>query len=172
MKNLAPTVVLMTAAGAALGNTAYEDAVVLESIPVYRTVEFSMPRQECWQEEIARHSRRDGYDSRTPDLLGAVIGGAVGSAVGHNKSNKRVGAVVGALLGGSVARDLSHRGRRESSVRYDTVEHCRTVHDRRQDQKLVGYDVLYSYNGREYSVRLPRDPGPTLRLRVEVEPVF
>lgn len=172
MKKLLTGALLATAAAAAQAETAYESARVLDSIPVYRSVEISTPRQECWQEEVVRHTRRGGYDSHTPDLLGAVIGGAVGNAVGRNKSNKRVGTVVGALLGGSIARDMS-RGRRDERVAYyDTVERCRTVQEYREEQKLVGYDVLYRYNGREYSVRLPRDPGPTLRLRVDVEPVL
>lgn len=173
MKKQLACALLAAASGLAYGDTTYEEALVLESHPVYRTVHVTVPRRECWQEEVVRTHRPDRYRSHTPGLLGAVVGGALGNAVGHNKSNKRVGAVVGAIVGGSVARDLSHRGReRENVVYHDLVERCETVHERREEQKLVGYDVLYGYNGREYSIRLPQDPGPTLRLRVKVEPVL
>jgi uncharacterized protein YcfJ len=40
-----------------------------------------------------------------------------------------------------------------------------------QKEKWVGYDVLYGYNGADYSVRMPRKPGPTVRVRVNIEPV-
>ncbi|MEX2367662.1 MAG: glycine zipper 2TM domain-containing protein, partial [Pseudohongiellaceae bacterium] len=147
-------------------------AQVIQSIPVYRSVDVRTPQQQCWQEEVVRRDRRNDYRSGTPGLLGAVIGGAIGNAVGHNKSNKRVGAVVGAILGGSVGRDISNQNRAGGTVYHDTVERCETVYSHREEQKLVGYDVYYGYNGQEYSVRLPRNPGATLRVRVNVEPVL
>lgn len=151
-------------------STSYYEADVLQSTAIYRTVETSTPRQECWLEEVVRESRPQ-YRSNTPNILGAVIGGAIGNAVGHNKSNQRVGAVVGAVLGASVARDISHANR-SSNLYYDTVERCETVYDSYLEERLVGYDVVYSYNNREYTVRTQRDPGATIRVRVNVEPVL
>ncbi len=156
-----------------LATTSYYEAEVLESIPVYRTVEISIPHQECWNEEVVRNERRyNDHRSNTSGLLGAVIGGALGNAVGHNKSNKRIGAVVGALLGNSIARDISSQSNRDSVRRIELVERCETAYDFREEQKLVGYDVLYGYNGQEYSVRMSRDPGASVRIRVNVEPVL
>lgn len=153
--------------------TTYEEADVISSTPIYRIVETTTPRQECWEEEIARTERRSGYDSATPEILGAVIGGALGNAAGHHKRNKQVGAVVGAVLGGSIAHDISTANRRDDEVVYmDTVERCRTVNTTMQEEKLVGYDVRYSYNGSEQMVRMDRDPGATVRVRVNVEPVL
>ncbi len=154
--------------------TSYDEADVLSSTPIYRVVETTAPQRECWEEEVSRPVRRYSRDdSATPELFGALLGGALGNAVGHNKSNKRVGAVVGAVLGGSIAGDLSRQSRASSGneVVIDTVERCRTVSNTVQEEKLVGYDVRYSYNGREQTVRLDRDPGDTVRVRVNVEPV-
>lgn len=159
-----------TLMGTALGSTTYYEADVLQSTPIYRAVETSSPREECWLEEVVRESRPQSR-SRTPNILGAVIGGAIGNAVGHNKSNQRVGAVVGAVLGASVASDIS-RSNRRSNVRYETVERCETVYERYLEDKLVGYDVVYSYNSQEYTVRTQRDPGATIRVRVNIEPVL
>src|SRR5690606_39869425 len=97
---------LALAAGASHARAIYEHAPVLESTPVYRSVHVSVPREECWMEEVVRYEDRGHNRSATPGILGAVIGGALGNAVGHNKSNKRVGAVVGAVVGGSVGRDI------------------------------------------------------------------
>src|SRR4051794_11748634 len=35
-----------------------------------------------------------------------------------------------------------------------------------QDNRTVGYDVQYEYGGKQYSARLPYDPGQTIRLQV------
>lgn len=157
-------------ASAVIASTSYYEADVLQSTAIYRTVETSTPRQECWLEEVVRKSRPQ-YRSHTPNILGAVIGGAIGNAVGHNKSNQRVGSVVGAVLGASVARDISYSNR-SRNVRYETVERCETVYDSYLEDRLVGYDVVYSYNNREYTVRTQRDPGATIRVRVNIEPVL
>ena len=45
-----------------------------------------------------------------------------------------------------------------------TVQHCRTVASYRDE--IRGYDVVYRYNGRDVHIRLPYDPGPTVRLDV------
>jgi uncharacterized protein YcfJ len=159
-------------ASAVSASTSYYEADVLQSTAIFRAVETSTPRQECWLEEVVRESRPQ-YRSNTPNILGAVIGGAIGNAVGHNKSNQRVGAVVGAVLGASVARDISYSNRnRNRNVYYETVERCETVYDSYIEDRLVGYDVVYSYNNREYTVRTQRDPGATIRVRVNVEPVL
>jgi len=164
---------LACAAAAASAATSYEYAQVLASTPIYRVVEVSTPRQECWQEEVVRQQQAYRSESATPGLIGMVIGGALGNAVGSRKSNQRVGAVVGGLLGGSIARDIQRsNSAARSTVVVDTVERCRTVQASHQEEKLVGYDVSYSYNGAQHTVRMPQDPGPTVRVRVDVEPVL
>jgi uncharacterized protein YcfJ len=168
------SVATLLAAVAATSQAAsrYDEADVLSSTPIYRTVQISSPRRECWEEEV-QHVSRSRDRSHTPTLLGAVIGGALGNELGHNKSNKRVGAVVGAVLGGSIAGDLRRTyGNDEEVVTIDTVERCRRVSDTREEEKLVGYDVRYSYNGLEQTVRMDHDPGETVRVRVKVEPVL
>ncbi len=161
---------LSLGSGASATTVSYYEADVLSSTPIYRTVETSVPHEECWLEEVVRESR-PRYRSNTPDILGAVIGGAIGNAVGHNKSNQRVGAVVGAVLGASVARDIQYSNRQNERT-YETVERCERVYDTYLEDKLVGYDVVYRYNSQEYTVRTQRDPGPTIRVRVNVEPII
>lgn len=160
-------------AGTAQARTHYEEATVLSSTPIYRMVETSSPSRECWQEEVVRQRHaRGGYNSATPNILGAVIGGAIGNAVGSKKRNKQVGTVVGAILGGSIARDIEYGNRRGDGGEYiDVVERCRTVHNVYQEERLIGYDVRYRYNGLEQVVRMQHDPGATVRVRVNVEPV-
>ena len=37
-------------------------------------------------------------------------------------------------------------------------------------ERIVGYDVRYEYNGREFSARMPYDPGKEMPVNVEVRP--
>jgi uncharacterized protein YcfJ len=165
---------LALATAQAAAGTSYVEAEVLSTTPIYHVVESSRPERQCWEEELVREVRQQPQArSATPGILGAVIGGAIGNAVGHKKRNRQVGTVVGAVLGGSIGSDISRNGGTARSVEYiDTVERCRTVHANYQEEKLVGYDVRYRYNGAQHVVRMPHDPGAVLRLRVDVEPVF
>ena len=154
----------------ASAETSYEYAPVLESRPVYQLIAIEAPVEQCWEEEVAVE-RYAGYEgSNTPVLLSTVIGGAIGNAVGNGKSNKRVGAVVGALLGHSVGRDIV-RSRNQGVIRdVELVQRCETAYEQAGEERLVGYQVTYLYNGEEYSVRTDADPGDQIRLRVSVQP--
>jgi len=154
-----------------LAETRFEYADVIESTPVYRTVEVTVPREECWNEEVASH-RRARPESRTPALLGTIIGGALGNAVGHGKSNKRVGTVVGAVLGLSIGRDIVAANSHGRVTEYETVRQCETIYDYHEEERLIGYQVRYRYNNEDYSVRMDNDPGQQVRVRVDVQPVF
>jgi Predicted outer membrane lipoprotein len=155
-------------AGSAYGT--YDEAPVLSSTPIYQVQESRIPRQECWEEQVQYQAPT--YQSATPGLIGALVGGALGNAVGHHKRNKQVGAVVGAVIGGSIGSDIARNRSGGGTYYTDTVERCRTVYTNVQEEKLVGYDVRYSYNGVQRTVRMPYDPGSTVRVRVDVEPVF
>jgi len=159
------------AAMPAQAQSSYHDARVMSSTPVYHVIETSVPTRQCREVEVVRSSSRHHYRSHTPGLLGAVIGGAIGNAVGHSNTNKKVGTVVGAILGGSIGRDIADN-EYSRAPRLETVERCETVSHYEQEEKLVGYDVVYRYNGEEYKVRMPEDPGATVRVRVNVEPVI
>jgi len=156
----------------ALAATTYDTAQVVSTTPIYHTVEITTPRRECREEEVTRQERRrDRSDSATPEILGAVIGGALGNAVGHSTTNSKVGTVVGAVLGGTIAHDIDNANHEHDTVTTQTVERCRNVASTHQEDKLVGYDVRYRYNGNEQTVRMDHDPGDTVKIRVTAEPV-
>ncbi|MBC55094.1 MAG: histidine kinase [Gammaproteobacteria bacterium] len=154
----------------ALAQTQYVYADVLESRPVYQSVTVSAPREQCWQEQVPVRDRHRS-DSRTPALISAIVGGAIGNAVGNNSSSRKVGTVVGAVLGHSVGRDIVAANSRHEPARYQTVQHCEVVDEYYDEERLMGYQVRYRYNGEDFSVRMDDDPGERIRLRVQVEPV-
>lgn len=159
----------MAQAGGHYKNGHYKKAPVVNTTPIYETLERVVPTEVCYDERVpVRQARRH---SATGPILGALIGGAIGNAVGHKKSNKRVGAVVGAVLGGSIGADISRRHRvgQRDVYRNETV--CRVVDEVVDERVLTGYTVTYRYAGETYTTRMDRDPGRHLKVRVSVTPV-
>ncbi len=162
----------LLAAGSVVAQVEYDYADVVASRPIIRVVEISTPQEQCWEEEYLVERNYRSRESGTPAILGTIIGGAIGNAVGHNKSNKRVGAVVGAVLGHSVGRDIMAQNRGAEVREVETVQRCETVYQSREEERIVGYNVTYNYNGQDYTVRTDTDPGSQIRVRVSVEPVL
>ena len=48
------------------------------------------------------------------------------------------------------------------------VERCDDIADARE--RIVGYDVTYEYNGREFRIRMPYEPGGEIAVNVDVRP--
>ncbi len=156
--------------GLALGATSYDRARVVGVTPVYQTVNYEVPVEQCRAERV--RYPRERRASATGPLLGAVIGGAIGNAVGHKKRNKQVGTVVGALLGGSIGADIARNNRRDNHrySSYGTEQVCDVSYEVHEEERLSHYDVRYVYAGETYSTRMNRDPGQYLRVRVSVSP--
>jgi len=154
----------------ALAGTSYDHADVVAVEPLYETVIYEVPREECHVQRVS-YRRDSGRGSATGPILGAIIGGALGNAVGHHKHNKQVGTVVGAILGASIGADISRRNRHyDGQVSYADEEVCRVVNEIREEERLLGYRVTYRYAGETYITRMGYDPGPRLRVRVRVTP--
>ncbi|PCJ17663.1 MAG: hypothetical protein COA96_17550 [SAR86 cluster bacterium] len=155
-----------------LAETSYETAQVLESRPIYQVVEVSTPEEQCWEEEVYVDRRSANRQSNTPVIVSTIIGGAIGNALGHNKSNRRVGTVIGAMLGHSIGRDIIRSNKQPEIREYERVQRCETVYQEHEEERLVGYQVTYTYNGEEFSVRTDSDPGDEIRVRVSIEPIL
>lgn len=131
---------------------------------------------------------RGGSGIGAGTVLGAVIGGVIGHQFGHSSGGRDRGTAVGAILGGIVGNSAENNNRNDGNYRnasaYSSprevvdvervpvtrdVQRCRTVADIRDEVR--GYDVRYRYHGREYTTRLPYDPGSTLQVDVNVRPV-
>ena len=157
---------LVTATSLTVGAQAashYERARVIDVIPVYDTVRYAMPVEDCRAQTVRLPQYRA---SGTAPIIGAVIGGAVGNAVGHNKRNKQVGALLGAVLGASIGNDIVNASPDRSRFRYGTRHVCDTFTEYRNEERLLGYDVSYEYAGQTYTSRMKRRPGDEIRIRV------
>ena len=151
-----------------------DTARVVSVEPIYRTVRISTPRRECWTEQVPveEYFDDDEYYSYTPMILGGIIGGVIGSEMGKGRG-RDAAILVGTVLGGSIGRDIATRSRTqggETVTRYETREHCRTVDEYHEEERLEGYRVTYRYRGHEFVTRMDHDPGRRLKVRVQVVP--
>lgn len=132
---------------------------VIDARPIYRQVAIEVPSESCRVRTVARESRNG--DS----FAGTVVGGLVGAAIGHELGNGRGSATaVGGLIGASIGNDAGS----SRSVRYRDEEVCRTHYRTEYEQRIIGYDVSYKYNGRVYQTRTDRHPGDRIAISVAV----
>jgi uncharacterized protein YcfJ len=150
--------------GAAQAGGFQDTAMVVSSTPVYESV--NTPQRDCWTEQTGHEDAR----SRDRDYGGAVLGGIVGGLLGHTvgKGNGRsvapaVGAATGAIVGDNIDND-GHEYRGQARPRYE--QRCRTVDN--WTRQLTGYNVVYSYQGHEYTTFMANDPGRSVRVNVNV----
>jgi uncharacterized protein YcfJ len=167
MKRLALVCLIASGFGAAQADTFFDNARVRSAEPQYETV--NVPRNECstsWVNET-RPANAAG-----PNYGGVIVGGVAGAVLGNQvgKGHGReaataVGAVVGALAGDRIA----NQQRDAYQVVPREVTSCHTVND--VQTRLTGYRVNYDYRGQHYTTFMRDNPGPSLQVRVSVEPV-
>jgi len=138
-------------------------------------------RQECWNERTNGYESgyyRDengrlyrGDDTTNGTLLGALIGGALGNQVGKG-DGRTAATVAGAVIGGKVGHDIDARNDSSAYSYRDNSgieRRCRTVSD---GGRFGGYDVTYRYAGQNYHALMNYRPGRTMRVMVQVRPMF
>lgn len=155
------------------GNSYTDTARVTHVRPIYRTVEVSHPRRECYQEEVYRPTHYSSSHGNT--AVGMIIGGALGGALGHNISRRHsdTATIAGAVIGSAIGHDVASKKHRSRDRGYSRgyEERCHTVSERHSEERLDGYRVSYRYQGQTFSTRMDHDPGDRIRVRVSVSPV-
>ena len=127
-------------------------ARVISSTPVVQQI--AVPRQVCNNQTVITEAPKSGAGA----LLGAVAGGAAGNAIGNG--NGRALATVIGLMGGAIVGNNVEG----SSNQVRNVQQCatQTVYENRASH----YNVVYEYQGTQYNVQMPNDPGQYVRLQV------
>jgi uncharacterized protein YcfJ len=148
MKKLASSF-LLAMAGLA---QAQEIGQVISRAAVYQQV--AVPRQTCTQTPVAVQNPTSGGGA----LMGAIAGAALGSQIGGG-SGQALATMVG-VIGGSIMGDrIENPGTQLQNQTTCTTQNY-------MENRLVGYSVVYEYAGKQYTVQLPQDPGPTLQLQI------
>lgn len=150
--------VLVLSAAAAAGLISFEASAaeilarVISSTPVVQQV--AVPRQVCNNQAVITEAPRSGGGA----LLGAVAGGAVGNAIGNG--NGRTLATMIGLVGGAMVGDRVEG----SSNQVQNVQQC-SIQTYYENRASV-YNVVYEYQGTQYTTQMLNDPGSYVRLQV------
>lgn len=151
----------------------YDQAEVLDSRPIVQTVDRPVYQNQCWDQPVTyreppRYVRHNGPGA--PAVLGAIVGGVIGNQFGHG-GGRAASTAFGAMLGHEMVRDTQggyYQGGREYT-RYE--RRCQPRTEYRRDEQITGYEVTYRYQGRVYRTTTDYPPGPTIQVRVDVNPV-
>ncbi|WP_324317183.1 glycine zipper 2TM domain-containing protein [Povalibacter sp.] len=148
----------------------YDYAPVVRAEPIVRQVRVETPRRECWDDartvESRPHISEPAVGGRT--LLGGIIGGVIGHQFGSG-SGRDAATIAGAAIGAGVGYDSARRAHGTSTTQ-EVVQRCEVRYQDQYEERIDGYRVTYRYNGREYTTRMPYDPGSKIRVRVAVAP--
>ena len=167
MMNTSKTILTLALLGTSVITYAqqFEDrARVLSAVPEYEKV--NTPSEQCYSEYESAPRGRQSKDFGG-SIIGGVTGGLVGAQVGKGHGNTAataVGAIAGAIIG-----DRVQNQNRQVEYADREVRRCRVTDN--WENRLTGYRVTYEYAGRHYTTFLQDDPGRSLPLRVNVEPL-
>lgn len=126
---------------------------VVSSTPIIQQV--AVPRQVCSNQPVAVQQPKSGAGA----VMGALAGGAMGNAIGDGGG--RAAATILGLVGGAM---LGDRIEGSPGAQVQNVQQCST--QTFYENRTVAYNVTYEYAGKQYSVQMPQDPGPFVRLQI------
>ena len=146
---------MLVLAGCVSGGPVFAQEVgkVISSTAIVQQV--TVPRQVCSTEQVAVQPQKSGAGA----LMGAVAGGAIGNQLGRGAGN--VAATFLGMVGGALVGDKVEG---QPAAQVQNVQQCATQNF--YENRTVGYNVIYEYAGKRYSVQMPQDPGPTINLQV------
>jgi uncharacterized protein YcfJ len=144
---------LLASLGLCFSAQAQEVGNVISRTPVYQQV--AIPRQVCTQTQVSVPGQNSGAGA----LMGAIAGGAIGNSVG--KGDGRALATMIGVIGGAMAGDKIES---PAAAQTQTQQTCTT--QQVYENRLMGYNVVYEFGGKQYTVQLPKDPGPTIKLQI------
>ncbi|WP_434631176.1 glycine zipper 2TM domain-containing protein [Chromobacterium sp. CV08] len=117
------------------------------------------PKQVCHQEQVVHQAPVQDENRIAGSVIGGVVGGLLGNQVGGG-NGKKAATVIGALAGGYAGNRVQ-----EGMQQRDQVTGTRTVCNTEdvKTEKIVGYNVRYSLDGKTGTVRMDQKPkGKTL----------
>jgi len=155
----AAAVAIGSVAGYKVFNPQAEFAEVVKVDPV--TEDIKVPREECKEELVTHQAPVKDKNRVAGTAIGAVVGGVLGHQVGGGKGKTL--ATVGGAAAGAYAGNQIQKNAQESDVTTSRETRCKTVYD--TQQKVVGYDVAYTLDGKPGTVRMDHDPGKQIPVK-------
>lgn len=134
-------------AGPGIDYTSHGYARVVSVEPIVSTSYRTVPRTSCSTVE-----QRGGSGA----VPGAIIGGIVGNNMAKDRAaGTAVGVIAGAVIG-------EHMTEGQTTLR----EQCTTYHDKEYYNRINGYNVTFEFDGELRTVKLSRDPGSRVPVKI------
>lgn len=115
----------------------------------------AVPSQTCANTPVTVQPPKSGAGA----MVGAIAGAAVGSQIGGGTGQAL--ATMAGMVGGAMLGDKA-----ETPAPGQTYNQTTCTTQSAYENRLVGYEVVYEYAGKRFTVQLPQDPGPTIALQV------
>ncbi|MFV2032877.1 MAG: glycine zipper 2TM domain-containing protein [Gammaproteobacteria bacterium] len=143
---------------------------VIGTIPIYRQVRVSNPVRECWDEPVIRTQNEP--KSASGMAVGGILGGIIGHQVGKGKG-KRLATAMGTIIGAKIGNDVVNGHVESGQGSYtEYEERCDVRQQVSYKEVLEGYRVTYRYQGEQYQIEMPYQPGKRIKLRIQITPVI
>jgi len=126
---------------------------VVSRIALYQQV--AVPGQVCSHTPVTVQPPNSGAGA----MVGAIAGAALGSQMGGGQGQAL--ATLAGMIGGAIVGDNI-----EKQAPTQTVNQTTCTLQSAYENRLIGYQVVYEYAGKQYTVQLPQDPGPTIALQI------
>ena len=133
-------------------------AEVISATPVLRQV--AVPQRTCYDQPVVVQRQPSGAGA----LIGAVAGAAVGNSVGHG-AGRAAATALGLVGGAALGNEVETGGAETNGVATRMERRCTTQNA--YEDRTVGYDVVYEYNGRQFTTRMRNDPGEFVQVQVQ-----
>ncbi len=130
-----------------------ETARVVSSTPI--TQQVTVPRQICSETQILVQQPRSGAGATVGALTGGIIGSQFGRGSGRAAATA-LGVISGAILGDQLEGEPAPVTRTANSCTQQIT----------YENRVVGYNVVYEYAGRQYTTQMNSDPGSQLTIQV------
>lgn len=132
-------------------------AEVISATPVVRQV--AVPQRSCFDQPVVVQRQPSGAGA----LIGAVAGAAVGNSVGGG-AGRAAATAIGLVGGAALGNQVETGGADGATTRLERRCATQNVYE----DRTVGYDVVYEYNGRQFTTRMRNDPGEFVQVQVQV----
>jgi uncharacterized protein YcfJ len=132
---------------------AQEVGKVISSTPIIQQV--AVPRQVCNNQQVVTEGQKSGAGA----AMGAIAGGAIGNQIGNGSG--RAAATMLGLFGGAILGDKVEGG---GAPEVRNVQNC--SQQMFYENRTMAYNVVYEFAGKQYTVQMSQDPGPTVRLQI------
>lgn len=141
--------------------TPVQMAHILQLSPKYTTSTSRQPIQVCHEVSHTVMVSRNKQDGTTGGVIGGVTGATAGAVIGNNVDQAHNGSVLGGVIGGVVGAIAGNQIEKHQTEQVPVTRRhqvCETEYKNSTFKTVIGYNVLYEYQGKQYESFVNQKP--------------